>query len=80
MAKLAPAGESTLNTPPPPDSHKHAASLLHGTPSVVAPSDPPAPAESERRVSGAWRWNGTEYRWIPARNEKACPPYEWKRP
>jgi hypothetical protein len=80
MAKPVAVGEPTLNAPPPPDSHKHASSLLHQTPAVVAPNAPPAPTEGERRVDGAWRWNGTEYRWIPARNEEDSPPYIWKRP
>lgn len=78
-AKPVVTGEATLNAPPPPDPHKHAASLLHETPSVVAPNDPPPPAENERRVGGAWRWNGTEYRWIPAHNESNPPAYVWQR-
>lgn len=79
-AKPLLSNESTLNAPPPPDTRKNASSVLHGTPAVVAPAEPPPPGPDERRVGGAWRWTGTEYRYIPAHNERARAPYQWKRP
>lgn len=80
MAKPPASTESTLNAPPPPDTRKNASSVLHGTPAVVAPEDPVEPGPEERRVGGAWRWTGTEYRYIPAHNDRAWAPYQWKRP
>lgn len=80
MAKPLPSNESTLNAPPPPDTRKNASSVLHGTPAMVAPADPPPPMPHERRVDGAWRWTGAEYRYIPAHNEPGNQPYQWKRP
>lgn len=79
MAKPPQSSESTLNAPPPPRDYKHAAAILHRTPSLMAPMEPPEPAANERRVEGAWRWTGTEYRWIPSHNEQDPPPYVWKR-
>jgi hypothetical protein len=79
MAKPMASSESTLNAPPPPDTSKNATSVLNGTPPVIAPADPPTPSSGQRRVRGAWRWTGTEYRYIPARNESSDAPYQWKR-
>jgi len=79
MAKPLPTGTSTLNAPPPPASQKNATSLLNETPSIVAPNEPPPPLPGQRHVNGAWRWTGTEYRWIPAHNEAGASATVWKR-
>ncbi|HMA97012.1 MAG TPA: hypothetical protein VKP30_30215 [Polyangiaceae bacterium] len=79
MAKPMVSNESTLNAPPPPDTRKNATSVLNGTPALIAPGEPPASPAGQQRVRGAWRWTGTEYRYIPARNENSFAPYQWQR-
>lgn len=79
-ARYRPPSAATLNAPAPPLPRKTAKDLLTDQPAVSLRPPPPSPGPGEQRVDGAWRWAGSEYRYIPARNEKKHAPYTWDRP
>jgi hypothetical protein len=79
-ARYRPPSAATLNAPAPPLPRKTAKDLLTGQPTVQVVSPPPSPGPDEQTVEGSWRWAGSEYRYIPARNEKKQTPYTWDRP
>ncbi|MGC4068540.1 MAG: hypothetical protein QM784_28600 [Polyangiaceae bacterium] len=78
-ARSRPPAETSFNAPPPPGPNRTATGLLASQPGVTHASSPPEPGPDERIVDGAFRWAGTEYRYIPAHREKRDANYVWKR-
>ncbi len=79
-ARSRPSSEETWNEPTPPGRARTAGGMLAQLPTAdTTPAAPPAGSAGHPR-RGAWRWTGTEYRWVVTETEPSQPNYVWKRP